>query len=302
MANELSKIKKLTGNRTDLIDKIIEALEGKAGRGQDELLRKIIDDIIDRMDRDGDSIKNTLANKRILNLIDKVFNDFENKGFGLEISKNILDGVGKIIDFNGRYFGAFTEPAKLGKIFPQVKEDLGSWLGIDNKGRLQPNGYLQTLIADTGVRNQVKKMVMDSIISQEGYTAAKSKLRDFISGDSKQQTGALKRYYRNFVYDTFSQVDRTNAKLFADRLALRFAIYEGGIIKTSREFCIDHNGKVFHYDEIAEFDITEARPPGYNPFTDLGGYGCRHHLNWIPDALAYALRPELRTLFPPKAA
>jgi hypothetical protein len=145
------------------------------------------------------------------------------------------------------------------------------------------------------VKNQIKNMVMKSVVSQAGYFETKKSLQLHIAGNSKQ-TGALERYYRNFAYDLYSVADRTASKVTADKLKFNYAIYEGGLIETSREFCEKHNGKVYSRAEIADFDITEARPPGYDPFTDLGGFGCRHHLNWIPDVVAFALRPELRNM------
>jgi hypothetical protein len=42
-----------------------------------------------------------------------------------------------------------------------------------------------------------------------------------------------------------------------------------------------------------KFNPTTAKPPNYNPIRDLGGYACRHHLNWIPYELAVMLRPDL---------
>ncbi len=73
-----------------------------------------------------------------------------------------------------------------------------------------------------------------------------------------------------------------------------YAIYEGGLIKTSRPFCKKHEGNVYTRDEIAAFDPKEAIPPNYNPFVDMGGYGCRHYYSWVPRAVAIMLRPDLK--------
>lgn len=301
MAKTQSQIQKLIGSRNDLIEQIIKIVESRVANAQSWLTRQIVEDLLDKLEIEDGKIKNTQANKRILSMIDSVFARFGQSKQGELLAKSVIDGVEKIVNFNSRYFVGFTEPAKLGKVMDQVKKDLGSWLGIDAKGNLQENGYLKTLITDVSVRNQVKNIAINSIVGQAGYNDTRKSVHDFIAGNS-DKAGALQGYYRNFVYDMFSQIDRTNSKLFADKLQLRFAIYEGGIIKTSRKFCRDKNGNVYHREEIAEWEITEARPPGYNPFTDMGGYGCRHHYNWIPDALAYALRPELRILYPANAA
>ena len=132
---------------------------------------------------------------------------------------------------------------------------------------------------------------MKMVYGQEGWEATRKSLAKLIEGD-QNNLGALQKYHRNFTYDLYSQIDRATAKTYADDLGFEFAIYEGGLIETSREFCKDHNGNVYHKSEIEDFDPKVAKQPDYNPFTDLGGYGCRHHLNWIPTSLALAMRPD----------
>ena len=101
---------------------------------------------------------------------------------------------------------------------------------------------------------------------------AKRNLQTLIDGDKDGSLGALQKYHRNFTYDLFSQVDRATAKTYADDLKFEFAIYEGGLIETSREFCKKHNGNVYHKSEIQQFNPKVAKPPNYNPFVDCGGY------------------------------
>jgi hypothetical protein len=90
----------------------------------------------------------------------------------------------------------------------------------------------------------------------------------------------------------------------ADEFGMDYAVYSGGLITDSRSFCREHNNKVYSREEIADFGnwidpktgevpsyISEF--PGYDPFTHLGGFNCRHSLNWIPKISAIKLRPEL---------
>jgi hypothetical protein len=294
------RIKKQATNRTALIKSLLDKLEAKVQTGQRELLKRVVNDFLDKMDKDEDgNIKNTLENKRRFSMFDQVYNRFA-KDNGLAVVQSIADGVSRIVDFNAQYFAAFTGAAQLGQINANVKETLAAWLGITTRGNVEPNGYLDTLVKDPTVKNQIKNMVLKSVVSQAGYFETKKALQDQIEG-TPDKLGALQKYYRNFAYDTYSVVDRTNGKIFADKLNFNYAIYEGGLIETSRKFCEDHNGKVFSRDEIAKFKPTEAIGPGYDPFTDLGGYGCRHHLNWVPDSVAFALRPELKGQATPPA-
>lgn len=293
-------IKKGATDRTTLIDTVISIIENKLGAAQNEMFRAVIDSVFDGMDRDGDRIKNTLKNRRLLVLVDNVFTDFA-KGKGLEVGATVISGVTKVINYNEKYFSLFTKPAELAPLQETTINTLSDWLGITDKGLLKPNGYLETLINDPRIRNQVKDITLKTVVNQSGFFETKKVLRQYLTDTEENGgAGALRKYYRNFVYDTISTVDRTASKLTADKLKLNYAIYEGGLIKTSRKFCITHNGKVYSREEIADFDPKEAKPPGYNPFTDLGGYACRHHLNWIPDAVAFAMRPELRLKPVPK--
>ena len=290
-------ITKFTGNRTDLIDKIIQSLTDTVGTNQNALLRAVIDNFLDKLDTKDGIIQNTLKNKRLLSLFETVYSNY-NATASLAVIKTIIDGVQQIIDFNAQYFTALAPKSQLAPITSQASALIDSWLGISDDGKTVPNGYLDTLINDATVKNQIRNVLIKSIINQEGYNTAKQNLKEYITGttDNGQtpDTGALQKYYRNFVYDTYSTLDRANAQVYADQLDLNYAIYEGGIIKTTRIFCRDHNGKVYSRDEIADFDPKVAIPPGYNPFTDLGGYGCRHHLNWIPETVAFSLRPDLK--------
>ncbi len=269
-------------------------MEKRVSGAQEDLLRRVVEDFVEKLDQDEDgNIKNTLANKRKIGLLDRVYNQYVQDS-GIKIVETIVQGVTEIVNFNGKYFNTFTTKAQLGNILPDTKAQVGDWLGITKRGGLVENGYLNRLLNDPTVRNTVRDSVFKSVVSQKGFFETKADLKNYIKGN-QNQAGALQKYYRNFVFDTFSQVDRTQAKIFADKLGFNYAIYEGGLIKTSRIFCKKRNGKVFSKEEISKFDPPEAKPPNYNPFTDLGGYGCRHHLNWVPDAVAFALRPELRS-------
>jgi hypothetical protein len=105
------------------------------------------------------------------------------------------------------------------------------------------------------------------------------------------------RYYSRWTSDIYSQYQRLGANEVRKDIGLRFAIYQGGLIESSRPFCEKRNGEVFHEDEVKSWVNLEfeGKPEtGYNPITDLGGYNCRHRLDWISDELAFRLRPELK--------
>lgn len=279
--------------RSDLVDGLLSVLERKVKQAERQLLELTVRDFIDKLQLTEDGrVRNTLYNKRLLGNIDTVFDRFGNTA-GVELARMVAQGVQSVINFNGQYYRMFTAKAQLLPIDRSVKEFMQSWLGLTERGAVKANGYLDTLIKDTTVKNQIKDFALRSVVGQQGWMESKRQLGEIVTGN-QQKTGRLSQYYRNFVYDTYSQVDRATGEVYAEGLGFNFAIYEGGIIKTTRKFCKEHNGNVYHRKEIEQFDPKVAKPPNYNPFTDLGGYGCRHHLNWIPDSLALMLRDDAK--------
>ena len=184
------------------------------------------------------------------------------------------------------------------KLSKDTKQLVNEWLGIKD-GKVAKNGYLDTLINDTTAKKLVQNFANKTVIAQTGYNGAKKELQKIITGN-KEILGALEKYHRNFTYDLYSQVDSSVANEMRQGLGLQYAIYDGDIIDTSRKFCRENIKKVFHISEINAIEITEARPPNYNPIQDRGGYGCRHRWFWISDALARRMRPEIKELFEKK--
>lgn len=286
-----SELKKLFRERDKLIETINARFEAQVNDSQRALLRMFMERFVDKLQFDDQKrIINNQYNRTLLLSMDKLFSDFGKTENPLLMGQ-MIGGVMNVMDFNAKFYSNLAPKAKLLPIKAKVLENVRGWLGIEVNAT-KPNGYLDTLVKAEQVKAQLKQSVMKMVYGQEGYDSTRKQLNKLIEGD-RDGLGALQKYHRNFSYDLYSQIDRATAKTYADDLKFNFAIYEGGLIETSREFCKEHNGNVYHRTEIEEFDPKVAKQPDYNPFTDLGGYSCRHHLNWIPDSLAKALRPDV---------
>ena len=278
-----------------LIESLNERLEKQVAKDEQKLLDKVVGEFVDKLQKDENGkILNNDYNRRLLLTIDKVFQEYKQKQ-SEQIISIIVRGAMEILDFNTNYFSIMDGKAKLKKITPEVKDTLKVWLGIKGD-KVEPNGYLDKLVESGEARNVIKNSALKMVIGQQGFQSAKKEMLKIIAGD-EENLGALRKYHRNFTYDLFSQVDRAVGNQIGDYLGHRYAIYAGDIIKTSRQFCIDHCGNVYHKSEIEKFNPKVAKQPNYNPFTDLGGYGCRHQLRWISYAMAKRLRPEIVDLF-----
>jgi hypothetical protein len=165
-----------------------------------------------------------------------------------------------------------------------------SWLGLKGNGRLE--SYFTNPVNDPKVLEYIKNMLFQEVVSQQGHETAKIAVRNYMKVN-EQAAKLLEDCYYDLVSDLYSQIDRAIANQNAIRLGLNYAIYEGGLTTFSRNFCKEHNGKVYTREEIAAFK-PETNLPNYNPFQDIGGIGCRHHLNWVSYSIAMVYRPDLK--------
>ena len=210
------------------------------------------------------------------------------------LSKDLLS----IIESNIAYFQGQT------LIDDYIVQKLGDALresfGFTASGEISQVGYLQDIVQDTSVKrtfgSQLIKLNPDSINKRTA-----KEIKDFIAGNDEKM-GIWESFYSatdsagSSIFDSYQKADRIAQNVFSDELKLNAALYVGGVISGSRKFCKDRNGKVFLRSEIASWQTLEfsGKPKtGYNPFTDLGGYRCRHHLSWILDTTAMRLDKDL---------
>ena len=284
-------LKDFTKKRTKLIGSLMSSMQSQIAENQRKVYERILDKFIDKLEKDEDgNVKNNDHNRRLLNEIDEVFKEY-NKKEGRQTIELLLQSVTSIMSFNQGYFQALDGNARTLKIMPKVKDFMKGWLGI--KGDVvEPNGYLDKLIANDPAKIAVKNTAMKVVIGQEGFENAKKQFQTLIDGN-KDTLGAFEKHQRNFAFDLYSQIDRATSDVIRNDLGFVFAIYEGGLVERSRKFCIEHEGKVYHISEIKKMKPKEAIPPNYNPITDAGGFNCRHSYNWISTALAKAMGKDV---------
>lgn len=281
--------------RDNLISSLYASYEATLSKAQGVLFKQFAVEIMDKLEYDEDGkVINNAKNRNVLVSLDKFFKKW-NDDTNPRVLNVLLEGVQQIMNFNYGYYSKFNEvpKASLIKLREKALSNVRGWLGMEDND-IKPNGYLDTLVQNDTIKNQIKDAVMKTIYAQDGWNAAKKTLQTIIEGDGSGSLGSLEKYHRNFSYDLYSQIDRATGKTYADDLKFDCAIYEGGIIETSRPFCKEHNGNVYHISEIKKMKPEKAIPPNYNPIFDMGGYACRHHWNWIPPSLAVMLRPDIK--------
>lgn len=288
-------------------------LQGTALKLQLNLFEEIISEIIPKLDVKNGILLDNANNFRLISELDKVYNIFNVKVAGT-ILPQINAGINTIVNFGTDYFSlAITDlPSMFDKIIEGARVLTDLKLGL-RTGRMIRGGQLMSMLRIDPI--ELKQLLSKAVTSQMSMKEFIGVIKDAINGTDVKK-GLLDRQLNRFAYDTYQQYDASYNKKLAEEFEMKYFIYQGGIIKDSRDFCVCHNNKVFSIEESelwAEWkpsdcdtypegwpkanDLSEHPSymdyPGYDPLVDRGGYNCRHIIGYISDDLAYKLRPDL---------
>lgn len=283
-------IKKLIEQEAAKQTKELAAMERRLSRQamalQRELYEIIRDKFLDSLQRDakGNLLYNATNINRVNDMV-RTWDYFREESFRPEVlnfGKDLLS----IVDVEAGYFLALGKEFNIPFEFDKVRDLISKQIGItlDKSPKIIPDSYLDRLLQGSQVQDRVTNVVLENVSAKGSFSKLKGDLETLIVGN-EEVNGAMEKYLRTYAYDTFSTVQRSIDLNVADTYGLTCFVYEGGLIKDSRQFCIDHLGQVICQDEIEAIEAQDWQ--GKNPdvpfVISLGGYNCRHTAMWIPD-------------------
>lgn len=207
---------------------------------------------------------------------------------GRGISKFLKEELRKQTADLSKYYSQYTPPVLS---FDEIDKIVKSGL------TQQVENFATAYASTTDVAFRTRSFTVGLI--QQGLSIAdiKTGLSGLVLGDANK-LGIVDNY--NFVKlrinDTFAEYDRRVSDQYATQLQLNYFIYNGGEIKTTRDFCEERNNNVYTREEALEWNTLDwqGKKPGHNVLNDAGGYNCRHYLDWISYELAKQLRPDIQ--------
>jgi len=231
---------------------------------------------------EGGVISRTAKNFSIINNIDRVFDEFNNQyqvdvinAFGkdlLGVTEYVKDYY-QVVGFSKKAILSGLEKAKW------VERSIG-YVGNE----IVKGSYLDTLMQNEIVRQEVKGIMIRNISANTGLKQLERDLKGYIKGVG-EQSGKLERYYKQYAYDTFNQVDESINMQVADELDLQHFIYAGTEIKSTRPFCEERIGGAFTREEAEAWSKEDWKGKSGPFFPNRGGYNCRHKIAWISETL-----------------
>lgn len=166
---------------------------------------------------------------------------------------------------------------------------------ILNRGGTVTAGFLDELFNNNQISRSLQNTIRNAILSEQNRTNLKQLLTEQIKGKA-DKLGMLQSYHYENGLNEFQAYSRSLDEQFSKALKLNYAIYAGGEIQTTRVFCDERNGNVYNRETILSWDALEwqGKKPDNNILIDLGGYNCRHDLDWISYELAQILNPDIQ--------
>lgn len=299
----IDKLRKISQAREKLINERRKVLESNVSALQKRLYRQLFDKLLDVLKTEEGNIVNNDGNIAKVSVVDKIFKDLEKEL--AKVMRSVTSDYSAILKQNQEYFSQFNIA-----LFKSVKTNVTAAMqaraGFTSKG-FEPDGFIDSFIKDKTIARTVKQTILSGVLNGKPLKELFKTLDATIQG-TDTTSGVLENHFRTYVYDTYSQFDRESNNQFAIQLDINYAIYAGGLVDASRDFCIVRNGKVFTRAEIQAFGTPKdkfggytnkskgefaGKNKGYVPERDMGGHNCGHTYDWITYELAKALRPDI---------
>lgn len=249
--------------------------------------------LMDDFETEDGNIKKSRKNLIIVSRIDSTFNLFAAAG-GAVLLGSLLNRFSQVIKNNLNYFGEIlTKNERFNSVSSKIVDLINKRLGITSAGAVVKDGYVSTLLTNTIVKNEARELLYKGVLSGNKVSNLRLSMQNFITG-GKDKPGAIYKFYSKFAYDTFGQIDRMASVEFAEEYKLRWFVYAGTIIPTSRAFCRKHINGIYNVVEAADWIYQIPSPLGvseltYDPVIDMGGVNCRHSPIFLTDGMAEEL-------------
>lgn len=284
-----NKLERQSLKRQRLID-LLERNLGDSARDIQEAFDEAVQDLFrTKVKTTGGKIDRLTSNVNLSVEIEKIWNGIVAQMI-IPLQLEIAAGVDQIIDALKDYYSVMFDNPQTS--IDRARNRVYKTLGI-RENEIMPNGLIGNLSSNSRAPEVVKSNLMSAILG--GYTVLEGvrMMSRIIRGHKNMRTGkrtagVFEKNLEESLPELFPTVERLGNEEVRKNLGLKSAIYQGGLMETSRAFCIARDNKIYTEEQIKAWaNLTwEGKSDPYNPFLDLGGYNCRHMLDWISEELA----------------
>lgn len=294
MKKVVDKLKALTEKRQKFIDQTLSELDGSLKEATLKLYDGLINSLQRKLTFNGETVKATAANYKILDDIDKYMDKFSEtvlnpivKDYGLSMLKAVRLSSDMYIA------QGFAEKTLEGYLrnWNFLEQSLGL---VSKNGNLfvKEGAFIDRLAKSADVRDQIKNVLMNDLTAKSSWETMQKNFTELINPE--EVDGALTKYWKRYAWDALTRTQAAADNYLAESLELKHFVYQGDLINTSRKWCVEKVGLVFHRDILDQWETEEwkGKAVGIPVVLARGGYNCRHEFNWISEELAEYLNTQ----------
>lgn len=293
----MNDVEKFVFALQELIDNAEDRLINSTRTHQSRVIKKIIAMLRNRNSglilKRGDIVttgKDGSANRKRLREIRKDLKTLANSDFVNGEFERYSEAITEIERLSSAYYAGAFSGFKKGPIKELAKEAASrtiSNLSNSENNLTDPINQILTISNPIGIAE-----VIDSL--EEGITSftqkggvQEVKVRGHLERYINSEILGNGRTRQSLVRDTLHGFSRNLTTVVTESLGLEWFVYLGGLVRDSRDFCRERNGKYWHQSEVnawASEDWPE-KITGTNQSNiaeNLGGYNCRHILQPVP--------------------
>lgn len=259
------------------IDELINSADARYIRNVNTVNKDLynqLSTILKELEVDGDGfIKQNSENRKILSKAETKVSETFRSSLYVSAAQNYVNTIPKIDLQNVNYFTSIDDTFKPNRIFLK---------------NLQADAIAQveSAILKDGLKSQViqplSRILTTNINTGGQFSGFLEQVRTYVLGNADVDPRAL-RYSRTYLRDILFQYSRAYQESVTNDLKLDWYLYQGGLIDTSRPFCIARAGKYFHRSEIESWASLEwsgkiSGTTESSIFIYAGGHSCGHSI------------------------
>lgn len=218
-------------------------------------------------------IKQSSANRKIMNLADEKIHEVFSSALYTTAVGNYVNTIPKVSTANTTYFKGID------KTFTPKKQFL---LNLQKESIATVEKYVLRDGLESQVVQPLVQILNQNINSGGQFSGFLDQVRNYVVGNDQVEGRALS-YSRTYLRDSLMTYSRTFQQAVTDDLGMEWYQYNGGLIDSSREFCIARAGKFFHHSEIESWasESWSGKKQGTTEssiFLFAGGWNCSHQI------------------------
>ena len=169
----------------------------------------------------------------------------------------------------------------LAAVFTSVDKDMIDTLKKSSWGTFNKFGLT--------AQEQMTDQMYNAIIGKAPFSTLVTNFQGILSGHKDARGRPMSTYANLYANDAIMNFHNSVHMKKAEDAGIKYFMYYGNLMTTSRDFCIQRIGKVYSKEVIDSWDYNWGGKSG-PAFTNRGGYNCRHRWvavrkNWLDDSV-----------------